>query len=172
MVIKLLKLNTKYQNLIRQNKCIKFVKLTTVFIMRKFLIFKINPEMSLLCRDHPYNLYRPLEQIFKMAPNDLVLGSSIYEQIITLINQTDLNRIIYDYFKDNDYYSTVNNKHFFYNKYRPENSILEVKNSYLILQSDAAIPAFFSCLKHQKNFLVCDFYNRDYFWVDKLIYSR
>ena len=140
--------------------------------MRKFFIFKINKEMAILAKNNPYNLYRSLEQIYKMKKSEIYVGSNIYEQLINPINIKNLNNEIFAYYKHNDYYSKVNNKHIFYNKYRPEDTKLTINNSYLIIESDATFPTFFKFLNKKKDYLACDFENKDYFWIDELILCK
>ena len=133
--------------------------------MRKFFVFKINKEMSILSKNNPYNLYRSLEQIYKMKKEEIYVGSNIYEQLIKPINVKNLNEEIFSCYKDNDYYSKVNNKHIFYNKYRPE-------DTKLIIKSNAMFPTFFKFLNRKKDYLACDFENKDYFWIDELILCK
>lgn len=140
--------------------------------MRKFFVFRINKEMSILAKKNPYNLYRSLEQIYKMNKEELYVGSNIYEQIIKLINIKNLNDEIFSVYQHNDYYKKVNNKHFFYNKYRPENTILTINNTYLVIESDAIFPIFFKFLSKKRDYLACDFENKDYFWLDELILCK
>lgn len=140
--------------------------------MRKFLIFNINDEMSILSKKNPYNIYRSLEQIYKMKRKDLNVGMNIYEQIIVPINVEKLNNELFNTYKNNNYYSKVSNKHLFYNKYRPEDSKLIINNSYMLLESDAVVPVFLKGLNKNKNLLACDFENRDYFWIDELLLCK
>ena len=140
--------------------------------MRKFLIFNINDEMTILSKKNPYNIYRSLEQIYKMKKTDANVGMNIYEQIIAPININKMNDELFQTYKNNDYYSKINNKHIFYNKYRPEETKLTINNSYLILESNAIIPIFLKSLNKNKNLLACDFENKDYFWVDELLICK
>lgn len=140
--------------------------------MRKFFVFKINKEMAILSKKSPYTLYYSLEQIYKMKKSDFYVGSNIYEQIIKPLNIKNLNEELYKIYKDNDYYQKINNKHVFYNKYRPEDTSLTINNSYLVIESNALFPTFFKFLNKKKDYLACDFENKDYFWMDELILSK
>lgn len=136
--------------------------------MRTFYIFKINKEMAILSKDNPYNIFRSMEDIFKMTKKELPVGLNIYEQLITPINQNKVNRKIIMSYKDNDYYQKNYNVHSIYNKYKPEETKLTVKNSYLLLESNVIKPSFLKELSYDKDLFVCDFANKDYFWVDEL----
>ena len=136
--------------------------------MRTFYIFKINKEMAILTKDNPYNIFKSMEDIFKMTKKELPVGLNIYEQLITPINQNIINRKIIMSYKDNDYYQKNYNVHSIYNKYKPEETKLTVKNSYLLLESNVIKPSFLKELSYDKDLFVCDFANKDYFWVDEL----
>lgn len=140
--------------------------------MRKFFVFNINDEMTILSKKNPYNIYKALEQIYKMKKNDLIVGTNIYEQLVSIININKLSDEIFNQYKNNDYYSKFNNRHTFYNKYRPERTKMIIKNSYLVIESDAIFPDFLKCLSKKQNFFACDFENKDYFWLDELVLSK
>lgn len=128
--------------------------------------------MTILSKNNPYNIYKSLEQIYKMKKEDANVGMNIYEQIITPININRINQELFEVYKNNDYYSKINNKHVFYNKYRPEETKLTVNNSYIVLESDAILPVFFKPLNKNRNLLACDFENKDYFWMDELLICK
>lgn len=137
--------------------------------MRKYLIFNINKEIVILSKNNPYTIYKALEQIYKLKKTDISVGINIYEQLVSKISNKCLNEEIYKYYKDNDYYTKINNKHNFYNKYRPEHTKMIVNNFYLVVESDSIYPSFFNYLNKKQNLFACDFENRDYFWLDELI---
>ena len=124
--------------------------------------------MAILTKDNPYNIFKSMEDIFKMTKKELPVGLNIYEQLITPINQNKINRKIIMSYKDNDYYQKNYNVHSIYNKYKPEETKLTVKNSYLLLESNVIKPSFLKELSYDKDLFVCDFANKDYFWVDEL----
>ena len=97
-------IKNKKQNIIRQINYVFFVIFSLVIIMRKFLIFNINDEMTILSKKNPYNIYRSLEQIYKMKKTDANVGMNIYEQIIAPININKMNdellqKYIVDFYK-------------------------------------------------------------------------
>ncbi len=137
--------------------------------MRQFWVFNINKEMAILTRKNPYNIYKSLEEIYRMPKEDVDVGLNIFEQLIKPINIAKINREIYELFKNNDYYSKTNNKHIYYNKYRPEQSELLLRKTYILLNSNVISPAFCKYFVSKKNYFVCDFLNRDYFWFDDFL---
>ena len=86
------------------------------------------------------------------------------------LNQNVINQKIYAEYKDNDYYYLVNNTHNYYNKYKGEEEKVIVKNTYLYCTSNTTNLKLLKPLTNY-SFFVCDFENKDYFWIDE-IYSR
>lgn len=124
--------------------------------------------MAILSKDNPYNIFKSMEEIFKMPKKQIAVGLNIYEQLIAPINQNKVNRRIITSYKDNDYYQKNFNVHSIYNKYKPEETKLTIKNSYLLLESNVVKPSFLKELSFDKDLFVCDFDNKDYFWVEQL----
>ena len=139
--------------------------------MRTFYIFKINKEIAILTKVNPYNIYKNIEQIKKLGIQGLSLSYNIYEQLISRIDSKKYNSKIYRLYKDNDYYQKNRNIHCIHNKYKPEDTILEIKNSYLLLQTNYLKPAFLKELTFDSDLFVCDFDNRDFFWIDEITYK-
>ena len=136
--------------------------------MRTFYIFKIKPEMAILTKDSPYNLFKSMEKIYKMDKSDFSLGAQLFDQLAQPINSQKLNKLIYNKYKDNEHYTVFKNIHRINNSYRQEKSKLIVKEVYLILQSSVILPLFLKTLNNNHNMFACDFENKDYFWLDEL----
>ena len=137
--------------------------------MRKFYIFKINREMAILTKDSPYNIYKNMEQLKKYNIDNVSFCFNIYEQIVTPINNRSFNRRILNKYKDNNYYQKYHNIHTIYNKYKPEETKLVIKNTYILLETNSIKPSFLKDLAFDKDLFVCDFDNRDYFWIEQVI---
>ena len=75
---------------------------------------------------------------------------------------------IYNHYKECDFYSKYRFDHSYINKYRDEKSYLYVKNSYMRLDTNMEYPEFFKFLKKNHNLFVCDFDNKDYFWIESI----
>lgn len=133
--------------------------------MRTYYVFNINLQMSILAKDMPYILYKNLESIHKS--NDIYLASSLYEGLVSKINKNIINNILLNNFKDNDFYLYNNNHHSYYNKYKDESCEIDVKNSYLIYKSNSKKLVLLNKLR-EYNLFVCDFFNKDYFWLSEI----
>ena len=137
--------------------------------MRTFYIFKIKKEMAILTKDTPYNIFKNMEGLKKLVKDNISTSYNIYDQIITPINNKSFNQHILKNYKDNLYYQKYYNIHTIYNKYKPENTKLVIKNTYLLLETNAIKPSFLKELAFDKDLFVCDFENKDYFWIEQVI---
>ena len=136
--------------------------------MRKFYIFKINKELAILTRDCTYNIYKNMEQIKKYNARELDFCYNIYDQLIECIPKESYNKVLFKKYKENVYYQKNHNTHYINNKYRPEETTLTINNSYILLETNYLKPSFLNDLSYDKNLFVCDFDNRDYFWIEQL----
>lgn len=138
--------------------------------MRTFYIFKIKREMAILTHETPYSLYRTIENLYYLDNVNLGLSFKLYDQIFESFDRDYIDGLIYRQFKNNNYYKRENNRHVICNKYRPENSYLYVYRSHLLLKSDAIRPTLLTNYTMSDNLFVCDFKNKDYFWLNEFVY--
>ncbi len=137
--------------------------------MRAFYIFKINKEMGVLLKDSPYNLYKSLEDIYLLDKTSIGIGKDLLDQLIVPIDKERYNRLIYELNKDNDFYMKNGDTHKVVNKYRKEETIITVKNSHILLKTNIINRDIKKFLPITELF-ACDFQNKDYFWLEQLIY--
>lgn len=137
--------------------------------MRAFYIFKINKEMGILLKDSPYNLYKSLEDIYLLDKTSIGIGKDLLDQLIVPIDKERYNRLIYELNKDNDFYMKNGDTHKVVNKYRKEETIITVKNSHILLKTNIINRDIKKFLPITELF-ACDFQNKDYFWLEQLIY--
>ncbi len=137
--------------------------------MRTFYIFNISDYLANLTKDNPYNLFRTLEGVYYLDKNDLDLGVSLFEQIAIPFHKEEIGKLIYDTYKNNDFYTKVGNKHRIYNKYLDEIVEMEPRCTYILLKTNTSKKNIFQNLLINKNLFACDFKNKDYFWIDRLI---
>ena len=104
--------------------------------MRTFYVFKINREMTLLMKESPYNLFKSLEGIYLLDKTSVGYGKDLLDQIITPIDKMKYNRLIYDKNKDNDFYMKIGDNHRIINKYRKEETNIQIKNSHILLKTN------------------------------------
>ena len=137
--------------------------------MRTFYIFKINHDLSILMSEIPYNLYRALEGIYLLNKDSISYGKDLLDQLIIPFDKNELNKEIYEINKDNDFYTKVGDIHTIYNKYRDETTKISVKHSHILLETNTISQNVKNFLPNN-NLFACDFVNKDYFWLSKLIH--
>ena len=136
--------------------------------MREFYIFYINNEFKYNNRLDPYIIYKIFEELHNINKNDIKYGINIYNNITSPINKNYFNNKIYNEFKNNDSYTKFLNNHCYNNYYSNEKSLLTIKNSYIKLNSTILNSSFLKSLRKYKNLFVCDFNNKDYFWLESI----
>jgi len=137
--------------------------------MRTFYIFKIKRELTILTKETPYNLYRTIEHLYYMDSDTLGVSFNVYNNLFDTFDKEYINKKVINLFKNNRFYNYEKDKHTIYNKYRPETSILKVYKSHLFLKSDAINPTLLVNYLMSDNLFVCDFKNKDYFWLNEFV---
>ena len=137
--------------------------------MRTFYIFNIHNNFYQLMKDNPYHLYRALEDIHSFDKNDVDIAYDLFMQIVSPFNKSKINNIIFKECGENDFYSKFHNVHRIQNKYIPEDSCLIVSSAFLLVESNVLKPSFFVSLKSVSHLFVCDFKNKDYFWLNEFV---
>ena len=98
----------------------------------------------------------------------MVLTYKMYEQVALTFDKTKLNNSLKEIYEDNEYYNKNNNTHIYNDNY--EYTKLVVTNSNLKIKSNINNPIFLKTLNElYDNVFICDFLNKDYFWLDKIL---
>ena len=137
--------------------------------MRTFYIFQINKELAILTKDCPINLYKTMEQIYYLNPKDAKEAYKIFASLAEELNKKEINLKLFEIYRHNQGYTKFNNRHMLCNYYTDESTELTVNNIHLIIKSSMQNPCFLNDLKETKNLFVCDFINKDYFWLDQIL---
>lgn len=135
--------------------------------MRVYYLFKINDSFSKLYYNKTYYLYKMLEEISKSSKNDFIISYRLFEQMATAYDKTKINSMIYKKFMDDENYNKILNKHILDDGV--EKTKLTVYNTYIKIKTNQNISAFFKILSNEENIFVCDFNNKDYFWLNKVV---
>lgn len=120
-------------------------------------------------KNNPYHLFRAMEDIHSFDRTDVNVAYDLFMQLVNPFDKSKINNKIFNESKDNDFYSKFHNVHRIQNKYVPEDSMLVVNRAFLLLESNILKPTFLDELKEYKNLFVCDFTNKDYFWLNELV---
>ena len=125
--------------------------------------------MTILTKECPYNLYRTIENLYYYDSVNSNISFKIFNDIFDTFDPFYVNKRINNLFKDNRHYSYQNNIHEINNKYKPEKSLLRVYKSHLLLKSDTLNPTLLFNYLMSDNLFVCDFKNKDYFWLNEFV---
>ena len=136
--------------------------------MREFYIFNITNEYKYDIKIDPYFLYKIFEELHNINSYDMKYCVNIYNNITKPINKKYINNKIYNEYKNDESYTKFMNKHQINNYYSNENSVLIIKNSYIKLDTTTYKSSFLKYLQKFKNLFVCDFDNKDYFWLETI----
>ena len=137
-------------------------------MMRTYYVFKINKYFSYVYKNKPYKIYKTIEEIYHVKEYDMVLTYKIYEQVALTFNKTMLNEQLNTIYNENIFYHKNNNIHIYDDNY--EYTKLVVTNSNLKIKTNINNPIFFKDINNSyENIFICDFVNKDYFWLDKII---
>ncbi len=137
--------------------------------MRTFYIFLIKKHFKILNIHNPYNLYKELETISKSTKYNIDTNMNKFNQLKQDINKELLNNNTYSYYKNKITYTKTNNIHSINNFFTKENTKLIINKNYIVIKTNKPNPSFIEYLKNiNNNFFVCDFDNKDYFWLSKI----
>ena len=136
--------------------------------MRVFYIFQIKKDLEKITKENPYMLFNTLETIYYREPDDIRLGYVFLNQVIESIAIKDLDIALFKRYKENYFYMKYRNVHSMHDVYRKENTILTLNKTYLKLETNVIKPRFLEELGKNSRFFVCDFTEKDYFWLDSL----
>jgi hypothetical protein len=137
--------------------------------MRIYHAFHVNEYFANFYKTKPSSLYKIFEQIYNLKNNDIILGYRIFEQIALPFNKNNVNDFIYSKHCGELSYSRDMNRHIINNLYFDEMTKLIVYNSHIKIKSNINYPTFIETLREfNENIFICDFVNKDYFWLDKI----
>lgn len=136
--------------------------------MRTYFIFKIKNHYANLTKERPYQIYKTIEDMYYLSEKELLSPKNLFIQIHDKFNASKLNDIIYDTYKDLYSYTKYQNIHKINDYYNNEKTKMIINTSYIIIKTTKEIPTFFQNLLKRKNIFVCDFINKDYFWLSSI----
>ncbi len=138
--------------------------------MRMFYVFNIKESIYRLYQDNPSSLYKILENIYFMHIEEVDYGFNLFKQITDKIKVDYLNNQIYIKLHKDLVYSKMDDSHVINDLYHDEVSILKIKNSRILLESNRSYSSFFKILYEINNhYFVCDFKEKDFFFISDII---
>ncbi len=139
-------------------------------IMRTYYIFKINKYFAYVHKKWPYRLYKIIEELYYTKDYDMLVSYRYYKKFAVEFNKLAVNEYIYNLNKTNKNYYRDNNIHIINNdKYNK----LTVNTTCIMLKTDDIYSVFLNDLNvYLDNIFICDFKNKDYFWLESLNKDR
>lgn len=117
-------------------------------------------------KDNPFKMYKIFEEIYTLRNYDNLRTYRVLEQITNCFNKTMLSEYISYEYRFNIYYERRDNIHILNGR---EKSSVRINNYNIKIITDSNYTDFFKYLSnYNNNLFVCDFYNKDYFWLSKL----
>ena len=137
--------------------------------MRIYYIFDIRDEYVTLYRDSPNSLYSVLYQLYRMRKKDIEYGINMFKQITNKINNIEVDKYVFLKMHNKMTYIKKGGSHVINNLYKDEITVMEVKKAFILINCNKSYTEFFNVLaSSNKNYFVCDFINKDYFFLDNI----
>lgn len=137
--------------------------------MRIYYVFDVKDEFVSLYKDNANTLYNILNQMYYMKRSDINYGYTLFKQIVNKQDKLKLDKYIFLLMHNKMKYSKKGNDHVINNLYKDEVSILKVKNTHILINSNKSYTEFFNILyDYNPNLFVCDFINHDYFFISNI----
>lgn len=135
--------------------------------MRHFFIFNIQDNIKSLGYYYPFELFSFLETIYYGNNSNILYSENVLKQFLKNINVFELDNLIYDRFSNNYFYTKYRHRHVIRDVFRKETTIMEIHNSYIKVNTNVVMPKLLDAIKKSHSFFVCDFQNKDYYWLDE-----
>lgn len=140
-----------------------------VILMRTYYIFNVNKYFSHMYKNKSFKMYKIFEEIYRTKDYDGIKTYSIMEQVANPFNKIMLNEYINFKYKCKFEYERKDNLHILKGR---ENTNLIINNYNIKIRTTNNYSIFFNDLnEYNDNLFVCDFENKDYFWLSKLCVS-
>ena len=135
--------------------------------MNELFIFEVKKDFYKLYKDKTNELFYIYNRIYKMKKSDKEYGYNLFTQISNFINKDEITKIIKDIYKDKIIYTNNNHEHIINNLFLNEISIMKIKNSHIIIESNIDNPSFIKDLKSiNKHLFICNFKKQDYYFLN------
>lgn len=134
--------------------------------MRTYYIFNVNKYFKYMYKNNPFKMYKIFEEIYYSKDYDNIKTFKVMEEVALPFNKIMLNEYIYYEYKLKYGYKRRDNIHILNTD---EKTTLRINNYNIKIETDSNYSIFFDDIKsYNTNLFVCDFENKDYFWLSKL----
>ena len=139
--------------------------------MRIYYLFEIKDKVLNNYKNNYEELYKLLESIRYLKTEDILLGYSIFNNIVIPIDKDKYNDYIKNENLNKDTYICYNYTHTINEFYSNESTKMIINNSHIRIKTNMNIPSFFFDIMNLNNIFVCDFDNKDYFLLNETIFN-
>jgi hypothetical protein len=130
--------------------------------MRKYYLFIIKKEFAQVYRNNADILYKTIENLYYIKEENFNYGISLYNQLCLTFNVG----ILTNYFQHHSLAKKNKYKYLFKNK--KEITLIEINHSCCTVITNLNFPTILKIFDYySKDIFVCDFENKDYFWLSK-----
>ena len=129
--------------------------------MKVYYIFKMKKQFISLYKDTPSVLYNILKNIYYLDKEEVDYGYNLFNQLTNEIPKYKLDQSIYIKLHQDVPYSKKGQVHYINNLYKDEISRLEIKRSYIKLETEQPSSTFFSILENYSENLFFYFFVLD-----------
>lgn len=132
--------------------------------MRTYYLFMIKPEYYTLYKNDPSVLYQTLYNLYHLEKSNFSYGISLFQSLCQIFSVKLLKNYIQSKYKY-DIVGKKMNLHFPFEKVQ-----VQINYSCVIIKSNVNFPEILKVFYiYDKKIFVCDFENKDYFWLSKQI---
>lgn len=137
--------------------------------MRIYYAFKIKKEFYDIYKETPSVLYNFLNQLYYFKKENLDYGNELFRQIANKFDKEELDKRLFIKLHNKMKYCKRGDEHIINNLYRDEVSIMKIKKSYIVINSNKNCTEFFDFLNEEDDSIfICDFNNHDYFYANQV----
>ena len=115
-----------------------------------------------------YYGYKTIEDMYYLNQKELLSPNNLFLQIHEKFNTEILNSIIYDKYKEQYTYTKYQNIHRINDYYKEEQTKMIINPRYIVIKTTKEVPTFFEIISKKSNLFICDFLNKDYFWLSNI----
>ncbi len=138
--------------------------------MKIYFVFNIKGDVFDIYRDTPSVLYNFFYNIYNENKDNLNYANSLFRKITNKFNKEYLDLKIYINMHYKMRYSKKYDNHIINDIFKNEISIMKIKKSYIIINSNKKNTEFLKILNYfYKECLVYDFINQEYFFANEKI---
>ena len=137
--------------------------------MKIFFIFNIKKDIYDIYKETPSVLYNYFYNIYYDNKTNLSYKNNMFKEVTNKFNKEFLDLKIYINMHYKMRYLKKLDNHIINDIFNSEISILRIKRSYIVINSNRDCSEFFSILNNfYKTCLVCDFNNQRYFYLSDI----